>query len=151
MAGSMLSRGGGGGIGSLLGGLMGGGKDKDQAEMAAADMPEDEAMILIRAMTSSAKADGQVDSKEINAIIEQAGPLDPEDEELLRSELQSPLDLDGLLAQVPSGLEAEVYAVSLLPITVDTPEEVSYLQSLAQGLGLNSDQVRSIHEELGLN
>jgi len=150
MAGSMLSRGGGGGLGKMLGGLMGGDDDKQAAHAAAAAMPEDEAMVLLRAMCNAAKADGEVDSSEIDAILKRAGDLDPDDERMLRSELQSPLDLDGFLTTVPKGMEAEVYTLSLLPITVDTPEEVEYLQSLAHGLGLQDGQVASIHKELGL-
>ena len=149
MAGSLLAR-KGGGIGSLLGGLTGGGNDDNSAN-AAADMDEAEAMILVRAMCSAAKADGQVDASEIDAIMQRAGDLDPEDERMLRSELRSDLDLDGLIADVPRGMEAEVYAMSLLPITVDSPEEVQYLGTLAQRLELSADQVRSIHDELGLN
>lgn len=152
MAGSMLARGGrgGGGIGSLLGGLMGG-KDKDQAASAAADIAEDDALVLIRAMCNAAKADGEVDASEIDAIMSRAGDLDDDDERFLRSELQSPLDLAGFVSSVPKGLEAEVYAASLLPITVDTPSEVEYLKSLASGLGLSHDQVSSIHDELGIS
>ena len=150
MAGSMLSRSGGGGIGSLLGGLMGGDKDDDTTSRAAV-MSDDEAMVLVRAMCNAAKADGTVDSAEVDAILKKAGPLDAEDELMLRTELQGDLDLEGLISQVPSGMEAEVYAMSLLPITVDTPQEVEYLQTLAQRLGLSDDQVRSIHDELGLN
>lgn len=153
MAGSMLARkgGGAGGIGSMLGGLMGGDDDKQAAHAAAADMAEDEAMVLVRAMCNAAKADGEVDQSEIDAILSRAGDLDADDERMLRSELQSPLDLASFVSSVPKGLEAEVYAVSLLPITVDTPEEVDYLKSLASGLGLSHDHVASIHEELGLS
>lgn len=154
MAGSMLARGGGrggGGIGSLLGGLMGGKDDKQSAHTAAADIAEDDALVLIRAMCNAAKADGEVDSDEIDAIMSRAGDLDDDDERFLRSELQSPLDLAGFVSSVPQGLEAEVYAASLLPITVDTPSEVEYLNSLASGLGLTHDQVASIHDELGLS
>lgn len=152
MAGSMLSRkaGRGGGIGSMLGGLMGGNDDKQTANAAAADIAEDDAMVLIRAMCNAAKADGEVDDDEVNAILSRAGDLDDDDQRFLRSELQSPLDLDSFLASVPKGLEAEVYAASLLPITVDTPSEVQYMQTLASGLGLKSDQVAAIHSELGL-
>lgn len=152
MAGSMLARkgGGGGGIGSMLGGLMGGNDDKQAASSAAADIAEDDALVLIRAMCNAAKADGEVDQSEVDAILSRAGDLDGDDERFLRSELQSPLDLNAFLTTVPQGLEAEVYAASLLPITVDTPSEVEYLQSLASGLGLSTDQVSSIHEELGL-
>lgn len=148
MAGSLLSR-RSGGIGSLLGGLMGG-KD-DEVVSAAAEMSEDDATLLIRAMCSAAKADGTVDEDEVNRIVSQAGELDADDEAMLRRELNSPLDLAGLVASVPSGLEADIYAASLLPITVDEASEVEYLRQLATGLGLDQDTVNQIHTELGLN
>jgi len=155
MAGSMLSRsvgsgGGGGGIGSLLGGLMGGDDDKQAAQAAAADMSEDTAMILIKAMCNAAKADGSVDDQELDAIMSRAGDLEPDDEFMLRAELQAPLDLEGFIASVPKDLAPDVYAASLLPIEVDTASEVEYLQNLARGLGLTSQTVQAIHEELGL-
>lgn len=147
MAGSMLSR--SGGIGSLLGGLMGG-KD-DNASSAAVEMSEDDATLFIRAMCSAAKADGSVDEDEVNRIVSQAGELDADDEAMLRRELNSPLDLAGLIASVPSGLEADIYAASLLPITVDEASEVAYLGQLASGLGLDKDTVSKIHSDLGLS
>lgn len=157
MAGSMLAgrlrgntRGGaGGGIGDLLSGLTGRG-DQQATRLAAEAMPEDEAMVLVKAMCNAAKADGQVSQDEVDAIIGNAGELDPEDESILRAELAAPLDLPAFLAEIPSGMEADVYAASLLPIEVDTPGEVEYLRNLAQGLELSRDAVDSIHEELGL-
>lgn len=158
MAGSMLTRNlgrgsGASGIGDLLGGLMGGDDNGDrraQAQAAAAAMPEEQAMLLVQAMCNSAKADGQVDQSEIDAILSRAGDLDDDDQAALRAELAAPLDLDGFLARVPNDLAAEVYAVSLLPIQVDTAAEVTYLKNLASGLGLTADQVASIHKELGV-
>lgn len=161
MAGSMLARGmggsrgrsagagGGGGIGDLLGGLMGGG-DQDNARAAAEAMPENEAMILVKAMCNAAKADGRVDEQELEAIMGRVGDLEPDEEFMLRAELKAPLDLQGFLAEVPEGMEIDVYAASLLPIEVDTASEVEYLQQLGRGLGLSGQQINSIHEELGL-
>ena len=145
----MRSSGGGGGIGDLLGGLMGG--DNEQAARAAAEaMPESEAMILVKAMCNAAKADGHVDDAEIDAIMGRVGDLEPDDEFMLRAELQAPLDLQAFLAEVPKGMEADVYAASLLPIEVDTASEVEYLQQLGRGLGLSGSDINAIHEELGL-
>jgi uncharacterized membrane protein YebE (DUF533 family) len=156
MAGSMLARkmrsgGGTGGIGDLLGGLTGSGDGQQQAVAAAASMDDADAMILIRAMCNAAKADGTVDDAEVDAIISRAGDLDADDEAMLRAELQAPLDLSGFIVDVPSGMEADVYAASLLPITIDTPSEVQYLQQLGQGLGLSTEAMNSIHQELGLS
>jgi len=146
MVGGRGGRGGGGGLGSLgglRGGLGGGGDDDKPVEI-----PDDDAVVLIRAMTNAAKADGEVDQDEIDAIISRAGDLDGDDEAFLRAEFAAPLDLDAFLESVPEGMEAEVYTASLLPIDIDTVAETTYLQNLADGLGLRSEQVAEIHTAL---
>ncbi len=154
LLGSMLGgRGMGGGLGSMgggLGGLLGGLGGGGDAEPAAPQMDDAEAMILLQAMTNAAKADGEVDQAEVDAIIERAGDLDEDEKALLRHELASPLDLDAFIDSVPSGMEADVYTASLLPIEVDTAAEMQYLQDLADGLGMRSDDVDKIHEALGV-
>jgi len=151
MAGSLLSRkAGSGGLGSMLGGLMGGGDKDENVSADAGDMGDAEAMILIKAMCNAAKADGRVDDNEVNAIVSRAGDLDAEDEAMLRAELNSPLDMAAFVAEVPAGMGAEVYAASLLPIEIDTASEVTYLKELAQALGLSGADTTAIHEELGL-
>ena len=137
-----------GGIGDALGGL----KDKldgdDEAEQV--ELPEEEAIILIRAMANAAKADGEVDSAEIDEIINRAGDLDDEAEAFVRAELAAPLDLDAFIESVPGGMEAQVYTMSLLPIEVDTAAEANYLADLRIGLGMSDEQVAEIHEALGV-
>ncbi len=137
-----------GGIGDALGGL----RDKIDGDDDVADieMPDEEAIILIRAMANAAKADGEVDQAEIDAIISRAGDLDEEAEAFVRSELASPLDLDAFIDSVPGGMEAQVYTMSLLPIEVDTAAEADYLADLRIGLGMSDEQVAEIHEALGV-
>lgn len=147
LLGSMVgSRGISGGIGSAmggLGGLLGGGDDDTPIEM-----PDEEAVVLIRAMTNAAKSDGEVTQDEIDNIVRRAGDLAAEDEAFLRAEFAAPLDLDAFIESVPSGMEAEVYTASILPIEIDTVAETTYLQNLADGLGLKSSQVEEIHTAL---
>lgn len=147
LLGSMVgSRGISGGLGKSmggLGGLLGGGKDDEPVEI-----PDDDAVVLIRAMTNAAKADGEVSQDEIDNIVRRAGDLDAEDEAFLRAEFAAPLDLEAFIESVPSGMEAEVYTASILPIEIDTVAEKTYLQNLADGLGLKSDQVDEIHTAL---
>lgn len=151
LVGSMLgSRGvsGAGGIGGALSGI----KDKldGDDEVASFEIDDDTATILIRAMCNAAKADGHVDDDEIDNIIHRAGELDDEAEAFVRAELAAPLDLAGLVASVPRGMEAEVYTLSLLPIDVDTVAEANYLADLRSGLGLSDAQVEDIHNGLGI-
>lgn len=147
LLGSMVgSRGISGGLGSAVGGLGGllGGGDKDEP----IEIPDEQAVVLIRAMTNAAKADGEVDQEEIDNIVRRAGDLEAEDEAFLRAEFAAPLDLDAFIESVPSGMEAEVYTASILPIEIDTVAEKTYLQNLADGLGLKASQVEEIHNAL---
>ena len=66
------------------------------------------------------------------------------------SEMQSPLDIDGLVASVPRGSEAQVYMMSLMGIDLDSQEEARYLDSLRQKLGLTEQSVNDIHQKLGV-
>lgn len=149
--GGMVAGRGSRGIGSAmsgLGGLLGG--DDDEKEQAASNMDDEEAIVLIRAMTNAAKADGEVDDDEIAAIFSRAGDLDDDEQDFIRNELKSPLDINAFIESVPSGMEADVYTASLLPIEVDSVAETQYLQDLADGLGLKGDDVAKIHEALGV-
>ncbi len=123
---------------------------------AAAGAPQvdnDTAVLLIRAMISAAKADGEIDPKEMQGILErldQAG-ASAEERAFVMTEIAKPLDLDALVAQVRTpALAPEVYAASLMAIDVDTPEEEAYLQALAQRLGLPAAQVAQLHRQFGV-
>lgn len=144
MVGGRGARGGLGGLGGLLGGL---GKDDPEP----VDIPDEDALVLIRAMTNAAKADGNVDQAEVDNIVQRAGDLDADDEAFLRAEFAAPLDLDAFIESVPSGMEAEVYTASLLPIEIDSVAETEYLRNLADGLGLRSEQVEDIHNALEIS
>jgi len=112
-----------------------------------------EAILVVRAMVSAAKADGAIDGSEMQRImgqVEQEG-ADPEARNFLLSEMQKPLDLGGLVRDVPSReVGAKVYAASVLAIEVDTAAEREYLRRLAQGLGLDGTAVQRIHQALGV-
>jgi uncharacterized membrane protein YebE (DUF533 family) len=158
MAGSMLGSGGLGSLGGLFSKFTGGG-DKSTAKPLSqsvgvptgqsADVPdisEEHAMVLIKAMCNAAKSDGTVDETEIDAIMGRLGQLDAEESAHLRSELTGPVDLAGLLASVPQGMEHDVYAVSLLAIDAASGPEAAYLAELAAGLGLPADVVASMKQ-----
>jgi uncharacterized membrane protein YebE (DUF533 family) len=113
---------------------------------------ENKATILLQAMISAAKADGQIDGGEVQRILGkvQEGGADADAIGFLQQEMKKPLDLDGLVAQVRDPeLAAEVYAASLLAIEVDTPAERDYLRRLAQGLRLDPVVTAELHGALG--
>ena len=121
------------------------GKEPEQVSQT----DEQNAAILLRAMISAAKADGQLDEEEKRKITEHLGDVSEEEATFVRNELQAPLDLDGLVASVPSGLEQQVYLMSLMAIDLDSKEEAVYLDSLRRGLNISEQVSNSIHEQLG--
>jgi len=106
---------------------------------------------LVSAMIAAAKADGQIDGSEHQAIfakIEELG-LDNDEKAFLFDQLNRPLDLDSLVAAASSQEQAvEIYLASLLAIEVDTPAEQAYLSMLAARLDLEPELVKHIHSTL---
>lgn len=159
---------GGGGAGGLLSGLLGGGSKQpsggglsgmfglmsgggEEAATATAPPPEEQATILIRAMCNAAKADGQIDAAEQQAIVGRLGDeVDQAEADFLRQELAAPLDVNAFAQSVPAEMAVDVYSMSLMAIKVDTPQEADYLKQLAAGIGINDETRAAIHQQLGL-
>ena len=126
--GSLLGGGGRAAGGGLAGGLIGslakaamsqmaGGGSSDQSPGSGFDLSryaagqvesrrddEDRALVMIRAMLSAAKADGQIDAGEQQRILgklNEAG-ADQEMRQFIQSELQKPIDMEALAAEVDS-------------------------------------------------
>jgi uncharacterized membrane protein YebE (DUF533 family) len=112
---------------------------------------EQRASLIVRAMISAAKADGEIDGSEIARItgkLQESG-ADQEARTFVNEEMKKPLDVDGLVRDVPNKEAAiEVYGASLLAIEVDTPAERDYLRRLAQRLGLDAGTVQHVHQAL---
>ncbi len=115
---------------------------------------EQDAEIIVKAMISAAKADGQIDDAEVEKIVgklEEDG-LTQAEKEFFLSEARKPLDIDQVIASAGNDPEmaAQIYAASLLAIEVDTPAEREYLQRLASGMGLAPQVVGQIERILGV-
>ena len=108
--------------------------------------------LLIRAMIAATNADGVLDENERSRILgqlEQAG-LTPEEKSFIYQEFDAPWSIARLAAAVPSpAVAAQVLAVSLLAIDVDTREEEDHLENLRLALGLDVEQARAIAKSLG--
>jgi uncharacterized membrane protein YebE (DUF533 family) len=163
---------GGGGLGDLLGGILGGaaggavaqrGATKGfgdllnealgnggEPEAAPSAQQEAAAGLMLRAMIQAAKSDGRIDENEKKKLMDNLGDATPEEQNFVRKELQAPIDIPGLCAQVPDGLGAQVYAMSVMAIDLDSQTEARYLNDLAQGLGLGRDDVNQIHAHFGV-
>lgn len=64
--------------------------------------------------------------------------------------MATPVDAKALAREVPQGLEAQVYLMSLLAIDLDSQAEAEYLNDLAKALGVDQNTVNKIHEEAGV-
>lgn len=118
-----------------------------------AEMLERRAVLALKAMVSAAKADGQIDQRERERILDKlkdAG-ADEETRRFVAEEAAAPLDINALVREVPDQqTAAQVYAASLLAINVDTAAERAYLRDLSAKLRLNDQVVASLHNVLGV-
>ncbi|MEM7043652.1 MAG: tellurite resistance TerB family protein [Pseudomonadota bacterium] len=175
--GSLLGGGGGGRAagGGLAGGLiaslakaamsqMAGGGSADQSAGSGFDLSryatgqvesqrndDDRALVMIRAMLSAAKADGQIDAGEQQRILGKLNDAGASQEmrQFIQAELQKPIDIEGLASEVDSPhMATEVYTASLFAIDVDTRGEQQYMSQLANRLGLPSTLVKQLHDSL---
>jgi len=162
----------GGGIGDLLSSLTGGSSSTQSSSSATnssdnglggllsaalsgkevestTPSQEEQAKILLKAMINSAKSDGKIDAEEQAKIIKHIGEVTEEELAFVKSEMSSPLDLEGVIEQA-KGIEAEVYLSSLMTINLDSKEEAVYLDKLAQGLNISKESANAFHEKLGV-
>lgn len=180
LLGSLTGGGGaaGGGLGSLLGGLAGaagvGGLAKSmskrpeesssdfgsvlnshfdatpQAPIEPSQDQEAAAALMLAAMIQAAKSDGTFDDAEKEKLLGHLGDVDAEEAAFVQAQLQAPVDVDALVSQTPQGLGAQVYAMSVLGIDLDTQAEAQYLHKLATGYGMKAAEVNEIHAQMGI-
>jgi uncharacterized membrane protein YebE (DUF533 family) len=115
-------------------------------------VPQQEAAaaLLLRAMIQAAKSDGKVDAAERAKLLDGLKDATQAEVDFVKAELAAPVDIEGLARQVPKGLEAQVYTMSVMAITLDNKAEAQYLHELATALRLAPAQVNSIHTQLGV-
>jgi uncharacterized membrane protein YebE (DUF533 family) len=116
-------------------------------------LAESTAQLIVKGMINAAKADGEIDSAEMQRIVgklQEAG-MDEEMRAWVLNEMGQPLDLDAFAAEVPGPeVAAQIYAASLLSIEVDTDAERAYLAGFAQKTGLHPMVVQHIQQSMGL-
>ena len=107
--------------------------------------------LMLRAMIQAAKSDGNFDDAEREKLIGQLGDeIDSDEAAFVQAEMKAPVDVDGLVGQVPRGMEPQVYAMSVIAINLDSQAEAKYLHQLAQGLGLSVETINDVHAQLGV-
>ncbi len=132
---------GGDGLKDMLGAV---GQEKASDEM------EQNAGVMLRAIIQAAKADGDIDADEQARIMDTVGDdADADDIAFVREQLAAPVNVEALAADTPHGMEAQVYAMSLMSIRVDTQAEVAYLTDLARALRLPKATLDMVHAQMG--
>lgn len=109
------------------------------------------ALVMIRAMLTAAKADGQIDAGEQERILGKLNEAGASQEmrQFIQDELRKPVDVESLAAEVDSPhMATEVYTASLFAIDVDTRGEQAYMNQLATRLGLPPTLVKQLHDSL---
>lgn len=146
-----------GGLMAALGGAAAAGQEQAASMMdsltgttTATDMQEANAKLMIRAMIQAAKADGEIDEDERQAILEHMGEMGAEELEFVKAELAAPIDIEGLARDTSEQMRAQVYATSLMAIRVDHAKEAEYLDGLADAMGLSPAVRDQVHRSMGL-
>jgi uncharacterized membrane protein YebE (DUF533 family) len=114
---------------------------------------ESRADLILQAMINAAKADGEIDRKELSRIVDRLEKTgaDAAARARVRDELQKPLDIKNLVRAVPDDeAGVQVYAASLLATEADTDAERAYLRQLAAELHLDAPVVAYVHREFGM-
>ncbi len=121
-------------------------------EPKVAPTPQQDAAagLMLRAMLQAAKCDGKIDEGEKKKLLEALGDASSEDMAFVNRELAAPVDVQGLVKQVPKGLESQIYAVSVMGINLDSQKEAEYLAGLASALGLGPRDVNAMHAKFGI-
>lgn len=112
--------------------------------------PQQRAEILIRAMIMASQADGMIEQAEQAAIVTQLQPLDRAEAAFLQREFNTQHDVHAFAHTVPSGMEHEVYCVSLMAINLDTQCEAEYLRQLASCLRIEPSVCNYLHQQCGV-
>lgn len=157
-----------GGLGGLLGALTGGAASQQGNNVSFGEMfnqsarnqgepdispsadQEAAAALMLRAMIQAMKADGDIDQAEQARLTERLSDTSAEELAFVREQLQAPMDVQGLIRDVPRGLEQHVYLMSVMAIDLDNQKEAQYLDQLGRGMGLEPQVMNQIHAQLGV-
>ncbi|PRY23602.1 uncharacterized membrane protein YebE (DUF533 family) [Aliiruegeria haliotis] len=148
------------GLGSLMATMRGAAETGSQqtsnmmeamfGQTPVADAMEQQARLMIRAMIQAAKADGEIDQGEQQAILERLGDISDEERAFVEAELRAPSDVNALVRDAGNVGRGQIYSTSLAAIRLDNPAEATYLRQLASGLGLSDAERDEIHRRMGV-
>jgi len=101
-------------------------------------------------MIQAGLADGRLDEKEQQAIVQKVGNVGAAEQNFIRTEMAKGLNVESFIQTVPRGIEEEVYTASLMAITLDNRSEAQFLDAVAKGLRITKDQSNAIHDRFGV-
>jgi len=148
----------GGGLGDLLGkalkelgrGHAGANTPFEQTPQSPQIPQNVQAEVYLRAMIQAGLADGRLDEKEQQTIIQKVGKVGAAEQNFIREEMAKGLNIESFIQTVPRGIEEEVYTASLMSITLDNRAEAQFLDAVAKGLRITKDQSNAIHDRFGV-
>jgi len=108
-------------------------------------------LLLLKAMIAAARADGNIDAQEHQAIMQRIGEMDlaDADKAQLFEHFSAPPDVHQLALQAHSDEHAaEVYAASAMLLAAPSPAEQQYLDRLSAALRLDPALRQEIHRTL---
>jgi uncharacterized membrane protein YebE (DUF533 family) len=124
------------------------------SELAPPDADSQNALALLalKTMVAAAACDGVIDEDERSRILGRMSQLgyDPEANSWLDSEMANPATAADLAAETAGSMEkaAGVYAAACLALTIDTAEERTWLNSLADALAVDANLQIQIETEV---
>ena len=137
--------GAGGGLGGMLNKALTGNAETLEEPTQAQELA---AGLMLKVMIHAVKCDGDLDGDEKKKLMDALGQASQAEMKFVNAELAAPLDIEGLASQIPEGMEAQAYMMSLMAINLDNRNEAQYLHALAQALDLEKDQVNAIHDHV---
>lgn len=152
VAGALANSGGSQGAGGSFGDLLNqaiAGRGRGAMHLQPSEPQEVAAGLMLRAMIQAAKSDGRFDQAEQDKLLGRLGDVSSAERRFVNEELNKPIDVEGLVRDVPRGLETQVYAMSVMGIDLDNQNEARYLDQLARSLGIDERTVNAIHAQIG--
>lgn len=108
------------------------------------------AALMLRAMVQAAMADGTLDETERAKLMQHMDTATDAEIAFVSGLMDQPVDVPALAADVPDGMEEQIYLISLMAIDLDSRAEAQYLHTLATALGLDQTVVNDIHTQAGV-
>lgn len=108
------------------------------------------AALMLRAMVQAVMADGKLDDAESAKLMQHLDTATEAERAYVTDLLDQPVNVKTLAADVPDGMEEQVYLISLMAIDLDSRAEAQYLHDLATELALDQASVNAIHTQAGL-